>query len=148
VPGQKATRSELIQLGPNEPQIAHIPLDFPRTASMCGAEKEPPMDAISLDTTVKTSLALVRAKLEKGLRIATAAEVCSISGRTGKAFEVALGLEEIVSDVSTLLNTNRLAAAFGARLSCRRGAQALQAEARIQEGRSRAGLPDHWRKEG
>jgi hypothetical protein len=35
------------------------------------------MDAISLDTTVKTSLALVRAKLEKGLRIATAAEVCS-----------------------------------------------------------------------
>jgi hypothetical protein len=62
------------------------------------------MDATSLDTTVKTSLALVRAKLEKALRIATAAEVCSGSGRTKKAIEVARGLEEIVSDVNTLLN--------------------------------------------
>jgi len=62
------------------------------------------MDAISLDTTVKTSLALVKAKLEKGLRIATAAELCSKSGRTRKAIEVARGLEEIVSDVNTLLN--------------------------------------------
>src|SRR5262245_4994628 len=84
--------------------IAHIRLDFPRTASMCGAERRHPMDAISLDTTVKTSLALVRAKLEKGLRIAAAAELCSVSGRTRKAIEVALGLEEIVSDVNTLLN--------------------------------------------
>ena len=63
------------------------------------------MDAISLDTTVKTSLTLVRAQLEKALRIATAAEICSGSGRTGKAIEVARGLEEIVSDVNTLLNT-------------------------------------------
>src|SRR6266568_4137550 len=86
-------------------KIAHIPLDFPRTASMCGAERRHLMDAISLETTVKTSLALVRAKLEKALRIATAAEVCSGSGRTRKAIEVARGLEEIVSDVNTLLNT-------------------------------------------
>jgi len=63
------------------------------------------MDAISLDTTVKTSLALVRAKLEIGLRIAKAAEVCLGSGRSRRAIEVALGLEEIVSDVNTLLNT-------------------------------------------
>jgi len=62
------------------------------------------MDANSQDTTVKTSLALVRAKLEMGLRIAKAAEGCSGSGRTGKAIEVARGLEEIVSDVNTLLN--------------------------------------------
>jgi hypothetical protein len=55
------------------------------------------MDAISLDTMVKTSLALVRAELEKGLRIAKAAAGCSGSG--------ARGLEEIVSDVNTLLNT-------------------------------------------
>ena len=62
------------------------------------------MDAIRPDTTVKTSLALVRAKLEIGLRIATAAEVCSGSGRTGEAIKVARGLEQIVSDVNTLLN--------------------------------------------
>lgn len=63
------------------------------------------MDAISLDATVKTSLALVRAKLERGLRIATAAEVYSGSGRTRKAIKVACGLEEIISDVNTLLST-------------------------------------------
>ena len=70
------------------------------------------MDAISLDTTVKTSLALVRAKLEKALRIATAAEACAVSGRTRKGVEVALGLEPIVHELNTLLNavsmTNRL----------------------------------------
>jgi len=70
------------------------------------------MDAISLDTTVKTSLTLVRARLEKGLRIAKAAEVCAVSGRTRKGMEVALGLEAIVHELNTLLNavsmTNRL----------------------------------------
>ena len=71
------------------------------------------MNATNLDTTVKTSLALVRAKLEKGLRIATAAEVCSTSGRTSKAFEVARGLEEIVSDVNTLLNTAGIISRLG-----------------------------------
>jgi hypothetical protein len=71
------------------------------------------MDAISLDTTVKTSLALVRAKLEKALRIATAAEVCSGSGRTRKAIEVARGLEEIVFDVNTLLNTADMISRLG-----------------------------------
>jgi hypothetical protein len=71
------------------------------------------MDPIRLDTTVKTSLALVRAKLEKALRIATAAEVCSNSGRTGKAIEVARGLEEIVTDVNTLLSTANIISRLG-----------------------------------
>jgi hypothetical protein len=70
------------------------------------------MDAISIDTTVKTSLALVRAKLEKALRIAKAAEACAVSGRTRKSMEVALSLEPIVYELNTLLNavsmTNRL----------------------------------------
>ena len=62
------------------------------------------MDATSLDTTVNTSLALVRAKLEIGLRIAKAAEACAVSGRTRKGMEVALGLEAIVHELNTLLN--------------------------------------------
>ena len=62
------------------------------------------MDAISIDTTVKTSLALVRAKLEKALRIAKAAEACAVSGRTKKGMEVALSLEPIVYELNTLLN--------------------------------------------
>ena len=71
------------------------------------------MDAISLDTTVKTSLALVRAKLEKALRIAKAAEVCSGSGRARKAIEVARGLEEILSEVNTLLNSASIISRLG-----------------------------------
>jgi hypothetical protein len=70
------------------------------------------MDAITLDTTIKTYLTDVRARLEKGLRIAKAAEACAVSGRTRKGIEVALGLEAIVHELNTLLNavsmTNRL----------------------------------------
>jgi len=62
------------------------------------------MDAIALDTLMKTHLADVRARLEKGLRIAKAAEVCAVSGRTRKGMEVALGLEAIVHELNTLLN--------------------------------------------
>jgi len=70
------------------------------------------MDAITLDTTIKTYLTDVRAVFEKGLRIAKAAEACAVSGRTRKGLEVALGLEPIVHELNTLLNavsmTNRL----------------------------------------
>jgi hypothetical protein len=62
------------------------------------------MDAISVGTAVKTSFALVRAKLEKALRIAKAAEACAVSGRTRKGMEVALSLEPIVYELNTLLN--------------------------------------------
>ena len=71
------------------------------------------MDAISVDTTVKTSLALVRAKLEKALRIARAAEACAVSGRTRKGIEVALGLEEIVYELNTLLNAAGILSRLG-----------------------------------
>ena len=42
---------------------------------------------------------------------------------------------------------NGLAAALGARLSCRRGAQTPQAEARLEEGRRQPGLPDRERRQ-
>jgi hypothetical protein len=63
------------------------------------------MDTTALDTTTKTYLTGVRAKLEKGLRIAKAVEVCAGSGRTRKGVEIALGLEPIVCEPNTLLNT-------------------------------------------
>jgi hypothetical protein len=71
------------------------------------------MDAISVDTTAKTSLALVRAKLEKALIIATAAEACAVSGRTRKGMEVALSLEPIVYELNTLLNATSMINRFG-----------------------------------
>ena len=71
------------------------------------------MDAISVDTTAKTSLALVRAKLEKALRIARAAEACAVSGRTRKGMEVALSLEPIVYELNTLLNAASMTTRLG-----------------------------------
>ena len=70
------------------------------------------MNAPIVEATIKAHLADMRAKLEKGLRIARAAEVCAVSGRTRKGMEVALSLEPIVYELNTLLNaasmTNRL----------------------------------------
>ena len=71
------------------------------------------MDAIALDTAIKTHLADVRARLEKGLRIAKAAEACAVSGRTRKGIEVALGLEQVVYELNTLLNAANMISWLG-----------------------------------
>jgi predicted DNA-binding protein (UPF0278 family) len=53
------------------------------------------MDAPALNTRIKTYLTDVRAKLEKGLRIAKAAEACAGSGRrTRKAWKSRLALNQ------------------------------------------------------
>jgi predicted DNA-binding protein (UPF0278 family) len=62
------------------------------------------MNAHIVEATIKAHLTDMRAKLEKGLRIARAAEVCAVSGRTRKGMEVALSLEPIVYELNTLLN--------------------------------------------
>jgi len=62
------------------------------------------MDAYIVEATIKTQLTEIRAKLEKGLRIAKAAEACAVSGRNRKGIEVAVGLEKIVAELNTLLN--------------------------------------------
>jgi hypothetical protein len=89
-------------------KIAHIPLDFPRTASMCGAERRRPMDAHIVKATIKTNLAQIRAELEKGLRIAKAAEICAGSGRINRGIEIALSLEAIVHELNASLNTTNM----------------------------------------
>ena len=62
------------------------------------------MNAPIVETTIKANLTDMRAKLEKGLRIAMAAEACAVSGRTRKGMEVAPGLEAIVNELNTLRN--------------------------------------------
>jgi hypothetical protein len=62
------------------------------------------MNAPIVETTIKANLTDMRAKLEKGLRIAKAAEACAVSGRIRKGMEVALSLEPIVYELNTLLN--------------------------------------------
>jgi hypothetical protein len=66
------------------------------------------MDAHIAKATIKAHLAQLRAELEKGVRIAKAAEICAGSGRTRKGIELALGLEKIVYDVNTLVNATSM----------------------------------------
>jgi hypothetical protein len=71
------------------------------------------MNAPVTEATIKASLADIRAKLEKGLRIAKAAETCAGSGQTRKGIEVALGLEAIVYELNTLLNAAGMISRLG-----------------------------------
>ena len=71
------------------------------------------MNAPIVETTIKAHLADMRAKFEKGHRIAKAAEACAVSGRTRKGIEVALGLEEIVYELNTLLNAAGILSRLG-----------------------------------
>jgi hypothetical protein len=71
------------------------------------------MNAPIVEAVVKASLADIRAKLEKGLRIAKAAESCAVSGRPSKGVEVALGLEGIAYELNTLLNATGMISRLG-----------------------------------
>ena len=66
------------------------------------------MDAHIVKHTVKAHLAQIRAELEKGLRIAKAAEICAGSGRINKGIEIALSLEAIVCGLNTSLNATNM----------------------------------------
>ena len=71
------------------------------------------MNAPIVEATIKAHLADMRAKLEKGLRIAKAADACAVSGRTRKGIEVALGLEQVVYELNTLLNAANMISWLG-----------------------------------
>ena len=62
------------------------------------------MNTHAVNTSIEAQLAQIRADLEKGLRIAKAAEICARSGRVNKGIEIALSLEAIVYDLNTSLN--------------------------------------------
>ena len=66
------------------------------------------MDAHVVRATIKAHLAQIRAELEKGLRIAKAAEICAGSGRINKGIEIALSLEAIVHELDTSLNATNM----------------------------------------
>ena len=62
------------------------------------------MNTHVINTSTKAQLAQIRADLEKGLRIAKAAEICARAGRINKGIEIALSLEAIVYELNTSLN--------------------------------------------
>src|SRR6266700_3006091 len=63
------------------------------------------MNAPIVENTIKAHLTDMRAKLEKGLRIAKAAEACAASGRARKGIEVARGRFYNVVDPVNRLET-------------------------------------------
>ena len=86
-------------------KIALVSLDFAGTGSMCGSNKELAMiDAQLVETTIKTCLAEIRGRLDKAAGIGRAADACAGAGFHEKGLEVALDMEQLLYEATTLLN--------------------------------------------
>src|SRR5437667_1144766 len=97
-------------------KIAHLPLDFSCTASMCGVRTGgAAMDPQTVEITIKAYLTEMRSRLEKAASIAKAAEACAASGNIEKGVDVALDIEEIVYEVNTFLNAASMINRLGKR---------------------------------
>jgi len=64
----------------------------------------PPIDAHTVEITIKIYLKEMRERLERAASIAKAAEACANAGNVEKGIEVALDVEELVHEVNTCLN--------------------------------------------
>jgi len=67
-------------------------------------KETPPMDAHTVEVTIKVYLKQMRERLDKAASIAKAAEACADSGNVDKGIEVALDVEELIYEVNTFLN--------------------------------------------
>jgi hypothetical protein len=88
--------------------IAHLPLDFPATGSMCGARRRCRHGPADDRITIRAYLTEIRSRLDKAASIAKAAEACALSGHVEKGIEVVLDVEQIVCEVNTFLNAASL----------------------------------------
>jgi hypothetical protein len=72
-----------------------------------------PMDAHLVETTIKTYLGEIRCRLDKAAGISRAADACAGAGFHEKGLEVALDMQQLLHEATTLLNaaslTNRIA---------------------------------------
>ena len=66
------------------------------------------MDIKLLDATLKTHLSEMRQRLDQAAAIAKAAEACAEAGNIEKAVEIVLDVEQLVYEVTTLLNAASL----------------------------------------
>ena len=90
-------------------KIALVSLDFAGTGSMCGGNKGvAAMDAHLVETTIKTYLAEIRSRLDKAAGIGRAADACAGAGFHEKGLEVALDMEQLLYEATTLLNAASL----------------------------------------
>ena len=90
-------------------KIALVSLDFAGTGSMCGANKGVGvMDAQLVEATIKAYLTQIRSRLDKAAGIGRAADACAGAGFHEKGLEVALDMEQLLYEATTLLNAASL----------------------------------------
>jgi hypothetical protein len=66
------------------------------------------MDAQLVETTIKTYLAEIRNRVDKAAGIGRAADACAGAGFHEKGLEVALDMEQLLYEATTLLNAASL----------------------------------------
>jgi hypothetical protein len=92
-------------------KIALVSLDFAGTGSVCSGNKGVGGHgrAIRLvETTIKTYLTEIRSRLDKAAGIGRAADACAGAGFHEKGLEVALDMEQLLYEATTLLNAASL----------------------------------------
>src|SRR3978361_1937780 len=90
-------------------KIAQVSLDFSGTARMCaGRRGVKPMDGHLVETTIKTYLNQIRSRLDKAAGIGRAADACAGAGFHEKGLEVALAMEQLLHEATTLWNAASL----------------------------------------
>ena len=91
-------------------KIALVSLDFAGTGSMCGGQQKElaAMDAQLVETTIKAYLTEIRSRLDKAAGIGRAADACAGAGFHEKGLEVALDMEQLLYEATTLLNAASL----------------------------------------
>lgn len=66
------------------------------------------MDRATLNTALAMHLTQMRERLDEAAGIARAAEVCAAAQNVPKAIEIALDIEQLVYEVTTILNAASL----------------------------------------
>jgi hypothetical protein len=67
-----------------------------------------PMDPQLAETTIKTYLNEIRSRLDRAAGISRAADACASAGFHEKGLEVALDMEQLLYEATTLLNAASL----------------------------------------
>lgn len=66
------------------------------------------MEVATLEAALKMHLVEIRERLNRATGIAKAAEACAEAGNIEKAIEIALDIEQLVYEVTTVLNAASL----------------------------------------
>jgi hypothetical protein len=79
-----------------------------RDACVLATKELAAMDAQLVETTIKTYLTEIRSRLDRAAGIGRAADACAGAGFYEKGLEVALDMEQLLHEATTLLNAASL----------------------------------------